>query len=181
MNCWKTISIDHEFGRERLWFMSISMALLYFIFFFVSFRTFYSAPPLMDYGLGFLLFSLAVIIPLHLILHCLPLWIAGKKATFGVRRKFWPFFYYSSKGPLSKQLAITSICAPILVITLVSISAVIIFPEWLHYIAMMSALNFGLCMYDLLTLKHLRTAPKKAYFEEHRDGYHILYNNQNIK
>ncbi|WP_143521951.1 DUF3267 domain-containing protein, partial [Pseudomonas sp. 2995-3] len=85
------------------------------------------------------------------------------------------FFYYSSKGPLSKQLVMTSICMPVLVITTVSVAAAVVFPEWLHYISMMSALNFGLCIYDLLTLKHLKSAPKKCLCEEHLDGYHILY------
>ncbi|WP_143522291.1 DUF3267 domain-containing protein, partial [Pseudomonas sp. 2822-17] len=75
-----------------------------------------------------------LIVPFHFILHCLPLWVVGKKASFGVRRKYWPFFYYSSKGPLSKQLVMTSICMPVLVITTVSVAAAVVFPEWLHYI-----------------------------------------------
>ncbi|MBU9712651.1 DUF3267 domain-containing protein [Evansella tamaricis] len=181
MNCWKTISIENDFGKERLWFLSATMMIAYFMFFFVIFRTFVSTATLEDLGILFLLITLIIVIPLHLFLHCLPIWISGKKASFGFRKKQWPYFYFSTKLPLTKQLIIISTSSPVIVITSASIIASIIYPQWVHYIAMMSALNFGLCIYDIVTIKHLMSAPKESFIEEHGDGYHILYYNQTIQ
>ncbi|UCZ54322.1 DUF3267 domain-containing protein [Bacillus shivajii] len=178
MNCLKTISVEHDFGKERLWFLSGIVMVGYFIVYYLIFRTFFSQQPLIDYGVGFLFFSLFLVFPAHLFLHCLPIWMKGKKATLGIRRNQWPYIYYSTKNALPKRIVLLSICSPAIVITVSAVIVTILFPQWLHYLAMISALNIGLCVYDYMNFKQLRTAPKSSLIEEHQDGFHILFKSQ---
>ncbi|WP_096188220.1 DUF3267 domain-containing protein [Evansella halocellulosilytica] len=175
MNCLKTISIEHDFGKERLWFLSGLVMISYFIVYFLIFRTFYIQQPLVDYGLVFLFFIVFLVFPAHLFLHCLPIWLTGKRATLGVRTNQWPYMYYSTKDPLPKQLVLLSISSPAVVITFGAVMTTLIFPQWLHYMAMVSALNIGMCVYDYMNFKQLKAAPKSSLIEEHRDGFHILF------
>ncbi|SER73863.1 DUF3267 domain-containing protein [Salipaludibacillus aurantiacus] len=175
MNCLKTISVETQFGKMRLWFLSSLIMMGYFLIFFMVFRTFFFAAPLVDYGAIFLLLSLAVVLPLHLVLHCLPIWLVGKKATFGIRKNQWPYFYYSTKQPLSKHMSLLSTASPAFLLTAVSIAGAFLFPHLVHYIAMMSALNVGICVYDFMNFKQIKSAPKECLIEETRDGFYVLY------
>ncbi|ADU29730.1 DUF3267 domain-containing protein [Evansella cellulosilytica] len=181
MNCWRTISIEDEFGKDRLWCMSIFVMLFYFILHFVIFRTFITQSEVLnDLGLIFLVFLILIVGPTHVFLHCLPIWLFGKKAAFSIRKSRWPFIYFSSKQALSKQLILLSMSLPTITITAVCISLSFYFPQWVHYFAMIAALNMGMSVNDLLNLKQISCAPKSAVIEEHQNGYHILCQNQFI-
>lgn len=175
MNCLKTVSVESDFGIARLWFLSSIVMLSYFLIFFMIFRTFLTTAPLVDLGAISLLILLAIVLPIHLFLHCLPIWLIGKKATFGFRKNQWPYFFYSAKDPLSKQMSLLSIGSPAFILTLLSAISAIFFPQFVHYIAMMSAINIGICVYDFLNFKHISSVPKKCLIEEHRDGFYVLY------
>ena len=181
MNCWKTISVENEFGKNRLWLLSALTMLMYFIVFFVIFSTFFNSAPLVDHGIIFLITLLIIVFPIHVLLHCMPIWLVGKKARMKFRKGQWPFIYYSTKGPLSKQIAVLSTISPALIITSGAILVTVTMPHLMHYTAMMSALNIGICVYDFLNIKQLKAAPKNSFIEEHQDGYHILYQNQSAK
>ncbi|RKL68535.1 hypothetical protein CR203_00305 [Salipaludibacillus neizhouensis] len=174
MNCLKTVSVESEFGIARLWFLSSIVMLGYFLIFFMIFRTFITTAPLVDLGAISFIVLLIIVLPIHLFLHCLPIWLIGRKATFGFRKNQWPYFFYSAKAPLSKQMSLLSIGSPAFILTLLSTVSAILFPQFVHYIAMMSALNIGICVYDFLNFKHISTAPKQSLIEEHRDGFYIL-------
>ncbi|WP_416149182.1 DUF3267 domain-containing protein [Salipaludibacillus sp. HK11] len=174
MNCVKTISVENQFGKLRLWFLSSIIMLGYFLIFFMVFRTFFTSVALVDFGVSFLLLSLALVLPIHLLLHCMPIWLVGKKATFGFRKNQWPYFYYSTKQPLSKQISLLSTSSPAFLLTGISIVGSILFPQFVHYIAMMSALNVGICVYDFLNFKQIKTAPKNCFIEENRNGFYVL-------
>ncbi|MCR6110232.1 DUF3267 domain-containing protein [Bacillus sp. A301a_S52] len=174
MKCLKTISVENQFGKLRLSFLSVIIMMSYFLLFFMVFRTFFQNVPLVDHGILFLFFSLIVIMPVHLLLHCFPIWLTGKKATLGVRKRQWPYFYYSTKQPLSKYVTLLSTAAPAFILTLLSIVGAIIFPHLVHYIAMMSAFNMGICVYDYLNFRQIKRAPRQCLIEETRDGFYIL-------
>ncbi|WP_280768646.1 DUF3267 domain-containing protein [Salipaludibacillus daqingensis] len=175
MNCLKTISVENQFGKVRLWFLSSIIMIGYFLIFFMVFSTFFSTVPLVDHGVSFLLITLALVLPIHLVLHCLPVWLVGKKATFGIRKNQWPYFYYSTKQPLSKHMSLLSTGSPAFLLTGLSVVAAILLPQYVHYIAMMSALNVGICVYDFMNFKQIKTAPKNCLIEENRDGFYVLY------
>ncbi|SDY45922.1 Putative zincin peptidase [Evansella caseinilytica] len=180
MNCWKTISIANEFDKGRLWLLSALTMLIYFLLFFVIFSTFQPNTLFVDYGILFFILLILAAIPLHLFLHCLPIWLAGKRATFGVRKDQWPYFYYSTKEVLPKRLVLLAVCFPALVITAGSILITVLHPQWMHYTAIVSAFNSGMCVYDFLNVLIIKAAPKKSFVEEHRDGYHVLCRNKQI-
>ncbi|MDG5786406.1 DUF3267 domain-containing protein [Evansella sp. AB-P1] len=173
MNCWKTISIENQFGKEKLWMISALISILYFIFHFVILSAIVPTTTYSDHGL-LLLIIIFSIIPVHLLLHCIPIWLVGKKATFGYRRNQWPYFYFSTKEAIPKQLLLLSISLPALTITGIAIILSLFMPEIMHYLAIAAALNIGICVCDFLYLIQLKSAPREAYIEEHSNGYHIL-------
>lgn len=174
MNCLKTISVERDFGKGRLILTSVIFSGIYFLLFFTLFRTFLPSVPLVDHGPFLLILVMAAVIPVHLIIHCLPLWLSGTKATCGIRRDQWPFVYYSFRQSITKQISILSTIMPAIVITSLSFVAVVMFPQYIHYIALASALNAGLSVFDLLNFKQICMIPNQCLIEEHRDGFYIL-------
>ncbi|MFA9557217.1 DUF3267 domain-containing protein [Evansella sp. AB-rgal1] len=174
MNCWKSICIETEFGKERLWIMSALIALGYFMVHFVVISTFTSNISFVDYGIIFFILLLIVVIPLHLVLHCLPIWISGRRATFGIRKNQWPYVYFSTKDTVPKRVLLIAISLPAISITTISIVLSVLFPHLMHYMAIISAVNMGICFYDYLHFMHIKSAPSKSLIEEYENGYHIL-------
>lgn len=174
MNCLKTVSVAKEIGRTRMWFLSATSMLAYFLVFYTMYQTFGPQIPLVDYGFIPVILGIAAVIPLHLFLHCLPIWLAGKQAHFGYRSSQWPYFYYSAKQPLSKNLSMFSTLFPVLFITVTAIVLASIFPAQTHYIAILSALNFGLSTYDFFAFRQMLSAPNACLIEENRNGFHVI-------
>lgn len=174
MNCLKTVSVAREIGKTRMWFLSAMSMLAYFLIFYTMFQTFGSQIPLADYGFFPVILGIAAVIPVHLILHCLPIWAAGKQASFGYRKSQWPYFYYSAKYPLTKNLSMFSTIFPALSVTGAAIILASIFPAQTHYIAILSALNFGLSTYDFFAFRQMFSAPHASLIEENRNGFHVI-------
>lgn len=174
MNCLKTVSVAKEIGRTRMWFLSAMMMLSYFLVFFTMFQTFGAQTPLVDYGFFPVVIGITAVIPIHLFLHCLPIWLFGKQARFGYRKSQWPYFYYSTKQPLTKNLSMFSTISPVLTITFAAIVLAAIFPAHTHYIAILSALNFGLSTYDFFSFRQIMTAPSACLIEENLNGFHVI-------
>ncbi|TMW74006.1 DUF3267 domain-containing protein [Alteribacter natronophilus] len=180
MNCWKTVSITQDIGRFRLWILSGMVMVLYFLVYFLMFSTFGSGAPLIDYGAAVMIVCLLAVYPLHMLMHCLPVWMLRKKATMKIRMKQWPYLYFSVKQPLPKQLSLMAICSPAVFITGTAAAVSIVYPHLLHYAAIMSALNIGMCVNDFLYVNHIRRAPRHAFVEEYDDGFHILCENPEL-
>ncbi|MCD8511191.1 MAG: DUF3267 domain-containing protein [Bacillus sp. (in: Bacteria)] len=119
-------------------------------------------------------FFILAIIPIHILLHCIPVWILGKKATVSVRKQ-WPYANFSMRETMPKHLLIISIAFPVVTVTVIAIIISVIMPEWMHYMAMIAAINMGLSVHDLLYLNQLKAAPKRSVIEEFENGYHVLY------
>ncbi|PYZ98842.1 hypothetical protein CR205_09805 [Alteribacter lacisalsi] len=177
MNCWKTVSITQDIGKFRLWILSGMLMVSYFLVYFLLFSTFGTGAALIDYGAGVLLICMLAVFPIHMLMHCIPVWMLGRKATMGVRMKQWPFLYLTVKQPLPKHISLLAICSPAIFITGTAIAVTFIFPHLLHYAALMSALNIGMCVHDFLYVNHIRRAPRHAFVEEYDDGFHILCEN----
>ncbi len=174
MNCLKTVSVAKEIGKTRMWFLSSLMMLAYFLIFFTMFQTFGAQTPLVDYGFFVVIGGLAAVLPAHLLLHCIPIWAAGRKAKCGFRRSQWPYFYYSSQQPVSRKLSIISTVSPAGVITLGAVVLAAVYPAHTHYIAILSAVNFGLSTYDYFAFRQMLSAPKESLIEENKTGFHII-------
>lgn len=76
---------------------------------------------------------------------------------------------------MPKHLLIISIAFPVVTVTVIAIIISVIMPEWMHYMAMIAAINMGLSVHDLLYLNQLKAAPKRSVIEEFENGYHVLY------
>jgi hypothetical protein len=174
MNCLKTVSVAKEIGKTRMWFLSSLVMLAYFLIFFTGFQTFGDQIALVDAGFSALFACMISIVPAHLLLHCLPIWITGKKARCGYRRSQWPFFYYSVQQPISKNLSMISTSSPAVIVTLGAIALAVAFPAYTHYIAIVSAINFGLSTYDYFAFKQMMNAPNESLIEENRTGFHVI-------
>ncbi|MFC4738263.1 DUF3267 domain-containing protein [Bacillus daqingensis] len=174
MNCIKTVSLAKEIGQARMWVLSVLVMLLYFLVFYTMFQTFGSQAALQEAGFFYTILLLMLILPLHLVLHCLPVWAAGKKAKFGFRRSQWPFLFYSVKEPVPRTLSLVSTLFPAAVLTLTAFAAAALLPAYTHVIGIVSAFHFGLCTYDFFTARQMFAAPKECLIEDNRSGFHIV-------
>ncbi len=136
----------------------------------------YSSIELKENGSIYFLLALLLIYPLHATLHVLPFWLTGKKlkVTFKWVSGIIPVITTRSKSSLSKPFIILVMGTPFLFVTALMLVACIVFPGYIHYFSIIAAVNFGLCVPDLIHLGQFIKAPRSCTVEEIEDGYDIL-------
>jgi hypothetical protein len=175
MNCLKSVRFMRQIGTVRITIISIFAALAFFILFYVAFLNVHPNLHLNRLNLPIFLSALILVYPLHKLFHCLPVWATGRKATLSFERKSgFPVLFCDLPGPVSRNLAIGCVAFPSVAITVLTLATAEMFPYSFHYIALVSAINFGLSITDFIYVSFLFKAPSHAYVEDFRDGFHIL-------
>ncbi|WP_216829383.1 DUF3267 domain-containing protein [Alkalihalobacterium elongatum] len=177
MFCWKSVNITRDFGRTRLAIVSITSAILFFLIFYLFLSSIVNTTSVNQYGVVPFIVGLFLVPVFHKILHCIPIWLCGKKAKLIIKKiERIPILYCFIPYTISKRLCITSSLFPLVVITLVMITGSVLSPEHLPYFTIYATVNFGLSVYDMIYVTHLIKAPKSSLIEDHFDGFHILLN-----
>lgn len=175
LHCWKTINVKKQYGLERLFLLSSLLVIIVFSFAYVLLGIINDTNKSDDY---FLVFTLAFlsIYPLHKLLHFIPLYkfrnnvkIINKK-QFG----FLPTVSVRVVEPINKNRFIFSLLAPFIFINVILIVGALLIPIFSHYFTMLFAYHCGICLIDLIYVKHLSKSPKSAYIEETEAGFEIL-------
>lgn len=176
MNCLKSIRFVRDFGTVRLAMVSLSAIPIFFVLFEAFGLNIHPNIQLNPFRLPIFLVSILSVYPLHKIFHCLPIWASGKKASLSIElnKNRFPVLFCHIKSPVSRNLAIICIGFPIVAISLLSLIAVFLNPDYLHYFSSVGSLNFGLSMSDCLYISYIMKAPSQTYVEDNRDGFHIL-------
>ncbi|OEH91715.1 DUF3267 domain-containing protein [Bacillus solimangrovi] len=180
MNCWKTINLFKDYGLPRISILSIFVTLGSFVGIYLPLSLIYSSVKLQDnYAIVFLI-GLMLIPMLHQVLHLLPAWLTLKKATMKLKYKFgMPFFVIRFHDSMSKTLILICLGMPLVVMTALFMIGSHLLPQYIHYFSMMSALNIGLSVTDLIYMLLILKAPKRCYIENFNGGYDILINRYN--
>jgi hypothetical protein len=164
-----------EYGNLRLALLSIIFMVTYFTLFYLMFSTFQRNESFVEFGLFSFIFALFFIVPIHKLLHILPLWLTKKKVKIKFTKiNFVPMITFSVEENVPRNITIFSVIFPFLLITILSLNGAIYFPQFLHYFAIFSAIHAGLCMTDLLYLIQLIKAPKHSYIDNNETGLDIL-------
>jgi hypothetical protein len=125
--------------------------------------------------------SMLLVYPIHKLLHCLPVWLIGKKAylTLKFEDKRLPLIYCKYPKALPKGISLVATLSPALFITSVSITGSLLFPAYIPLFSIFSTLNIALCTTDAIYVFHLWNAPRSSYFEDEHNIFHILTKEMN--
>ncbi|WP_088102681.1 DUF3267 domain-containing protein [Halalkalibacter urbisdiaboli] len=182
MNCWKTINISRDYGTLRLIMFSGCTMLFSFLLYYLVISTFVHTTAY-SIKISFSLFiaGILAIIIIHKCLHCLPIWVSGRKGTLTWKWMYgFPVMTLSLCTPLTKKLYVISLLMPVIVITSCTSLASIAFPTYLPLFSILAAVNFGLCFYDFIYVSYILKAPRQSYVTNHSEGVHILVKQQII-
>lgn len=176
MNCWKSININRDYGLQRIMILSILIGLFYFVIFYVSLSLLFPQVHYQGIGLTYLILSLLLVFPIHKLLHCLPVWLMGKKAylKFQFENYMFPMIYCKFPKVLSKNVSLVATITPTIFITAIAIIGSIIFPVFIPFFSIFSTLNITLGIIDFIYVIHLWNAPRSAFLEDNHYGFHIL-------
>ncbi|MCF6136175.1 DUF3267 domain-containing protein [Pseudalkalibacillus berkeleyi] len=173
MNCFKSINLTRDYGNLRLGLMSTLFSLTYFIVYFMLFRMFHPETIYSQTGLLPILILVIMVIPLHSLLHCIPIWFTGKKAWIELAENRYSFFC-RIPNVLPKKTALISVSFPLIVLTSLSLVGPLLYPEYLHVFAIISTVNMFYCFKDMIYIFHLWNAPKDSYLEDSATGFQII-------
>jgi len=175
MNCWKSLNIIKEYGSKRLIFYSVIFAFAFFNCFYLTYSILFPltlTQAITWYAIIALLF---LVVPVHQLMHCIPLWVSGKKVGLSLSMFILPpRKSFSSSKPLQRNLFILSVLFPFSFITIASLIGAFLYPEYMYGFSMFAALNAGISTVDFLYVMSVRKAPRHAYIENHTDGLNIL-------
>ncbi|NEU31507.1 DUF3267 domain-containing protein [bacterium LRH843] len=173
MNCWKSISISHDYGTLRLVIYSGCTMLFTFFIHYLLISAFIKPTELPNISFLFFIGSILSLVVFHKIFHLVPIWLCGKKALIHVERGA---FVPSIKIPIpvTRKLYLVSLITPLFVVIIACALFAILFPTYFAYISIMSSIHFGLAFSDFVHISILLKAPKKSYVETYSDGFHIL-------
>lgn len=175
MNCWKSINIIQDYGSLRINMIAISNGLIFFLLFYLILSTIFPNNRLVPIGFFPLFLSILIIPFIHKLFHCLPIWMLGKRATLCIRIKGkMPIIHCLIEKPLSKNQCFIVSLFPVIILTMLAIVFANYHPGYIHYIAIIASINFGMSTYDFIYAKKLLTAPKRCYIEDNPSGFHIL-------
>lgn len=176
MNCWKTVNMNKEYGQERLYFMSMLIAVLSFLILYVPFSIYHHHTFSDDRA--FLPFAAALILlpTIHSCLHVLPLLLLRKpiKIISKMKIKFFPMFYFCTKTHVSKPVSLFTALAPTLLFTVPGLLASFMFKEVYGYVLILTAANIGISLKDFIYAAHLVQAPKRCCVSSRTSSLDIL-------
>lgn len=175
MQCWKTINVKKQYGLERLFLLSSLLVIIVFSFAYVLLGIINDTNKSDEYFWAFILAFLSVY-PLHKLVHFIPLFRSRdkvkilRKTQFG----FLPIVSVRIVEPINKIRFIISLLAPFFFINIALIVGALFIPIFAHYFTILFAYHCGICLIDLVYVKHLSKSPKSAFIEETDAGYEIL-------
>ncbi|TXC89716.1 DUF3267 domain-containing protein [Metabacillus litoralis] len=175
MNCWKTINLSKDVGLHRISFISMLTMICVFILTYLPINLFFSKVHLKDGH--FLMFVLLMVsmIPIHKILHALPLLLCGCRVEMKIKFYYmFPSFQLKACNGIKKHNMLISLLTPFIVFTTVFLYGSILFPAYMHYFSIAMAFHIGLCVPDFIFIKHLLLAPRSCFVEEFDDGFEVL-------
>ncbi|EIT85855.1 hypothetical protein A374_08469 [Fictibacillus macauensis ZFHKF-1] len=175
MNCWKSVNLYRQYGTQRIYITACAVALFSFMVFTNLYERLFPSIYHYEYGLLPLLFTLITVLPIHKVLHCLPLWLTGKKAKIILLKKNkTPYLYCQFSQTVSRAMMIVSVMTPLFMVIALSHISAFAFPHLTIFFITFSAIHTGICSLDVLYLGHLLKAPKSSYVEDVPSGFHIL-------
>ncbi|MFU0788668.1 DUF3267 domain-containing protein [Cerasibacillus sp. JNUCC 74] len=179
MNCWKSINLTKEFGRNRLFIVSSLIALSAFIFLYVLISMLQGASTkVSEAGMVPFLLLLVLLPTIHSCMHILPLIMMNKriKIIFKLKNKCFPVFYYYTKYHLTKKAYTLVAIAPTILLIIPGVVASYYFNHYTVYILLLTSIHIGLAFMDLLNICYLWRAPKQSLIENkgEENGFDIL-------
>jgi hypothetical protein len=179
MTCWRTINLSRDYGFHRIVLMSIITMFFTFVLFYIPLNLMHPKAHLNEDGILFFALGLLLVFPIHKLLHGLPLFILRKKFRLTITSYilFMPVLTIRLKETLTKSTIIAALSSPFFLITALMLLGSFMFPGYIHYFSIIAAINLGLCVPDLICLRHFLQAPKTSQIEEVEDGYSILIDN----
>lgn len=138
--------------------------------------TAYKDNPVSDRLFPLFVLVFLMIYPIHKLLHFLPLMRFRSRLRFSIEKHFniIPVLAMRIHEPILKSRYIVALIVPFMALNSILIVGAIIFPTFRHYFAILLAYHCGLCVMDLLYVKHLIRSPKQALIEETDKGFEIL-------
>ncbi|WP_226670068.1 DUF3267 domain-containing protein [Metabacillus litoralis] len=175
MNCWKTINLSKDVGTHRILFISMLTMIFVFILTYLPINLFFSKVHLKDGHFLMFVLLLVSMIPVHKILHLFPLLLSGCPVEMKVKHYYFiPFIQIKACKEIKKHNMLLSLITPFMFFTFIFLIGSIIFPAYMHYFSIATAIHIGLCVPDFIFIKHLLLAPRSCFIEEFDDGYEVL-------
>lgn len=175
LHCWKMINVQKQYGHDRIFLFSMIFVFAVFSCFYILINAIHNGP-VSDNLFPIFIVTLLLIYPLHKLLHFLPIAPQRQQLRFSIQKRFGfiPILNMKIHEPILKSSYLISLSTPFIVINGGLILGAILFPGFRHYFAILLAYHCGLCLIDLLYIKHLIKTPKKALIEETDKGFEIL-------
>jgi len=175
MNCLNSFNLYKDFGTVRLFLLSFLGMIGYYIVYNLVCNGLIEARETVPFHF-FIYFACALVVyPLHKILHGIPFWITGYKASLTIERTgILPRMYCVISGAIPKRVYFLGMLFPLIFVTSVLSLLSVLFSTGILYYSVIGTINFGLGVCDLLCMVRLVSAPKHAFIEEDRDSLRIL-------
>ncbi len=175
MNCWKSFNITRDHGSIRLIILSVLSMVTFIIVYNIAITTFLDNFNSVAFNPITILLCLIFLVPIHKLVHCLPLWLSGTRTHITWDRSMWlPSLNFHYRKPISKRLGIIAMATPAFLGTVLTIGMTWIFPSGMDYFGTVGALNFGLSAADFIYILNLVKAPHHAFVEDDHGGCRIL-------
>ncbi|SHG66856.1 DUF3267 domain-containing protein [Ornithinibacillus halophilus] len=176
MNCWKSINLEKEYGRQWLKYISFLISLLTFITLYVPFSIIHGETNTNDSGIVYFIIALITLPILHTLSHMMPLIIAKKpvKMVFHKNRNRTPVLTYCTNAHISKTMSLLVAIAPTFFITLPGIMMSWLVVDYYVYTLILTSIHVGMTYVDFLYIHHIAKAPKKSFVENGNNGFDIL-------
>ncbi|MGM8214743.1 DUF3267 domain-containing protein [Bacillaceae bacterium W0354] len=180
MNCWKTINVNQDLGKQRIVILSILIGTLSFITMYVPFSIMMQHVTIKEPRFSTVIVGFLIILLAHKLVHILPILFTNKELVVKtiILNKILPVVKINLNSSLSKRTCLLVMVAPTVFITFPLIMSAVIFSMYYPIIILWTAFHIGLSLRDWITFVQLIKAPKRCVVEKMNSNYDILINSQ---
>ncbi|GAB3060565.1 DUF3267 domain-containing protein [Virgibacillus ainsalahensis] len=177
MNCWKSINLNKEFGKQRLYFVSFLISLSAFIVLYVPASIIHHMKHVNEGGFILFLLALFLLPAIHAFMHILPLILMKRrvKVIYRTKYKLFPIINYYTKFHLTKKASIITAIAPTILLTVPGLAASYLMGDYYFYLLLLTSIHIGISFIDFIQIYHILKAPKKAYIDNRNNDIDILF------
>ncbi|WP_067840204.1 metalloprotease family protein [Amphibacillus sediminis] len=176
MNCWKSINIHRDMEQKRLNILSVIIAVLSFIIFYLLYTRIHQHSVIIEIGLIPMLVLLGIMPSLHRLVHFFFLKLVSRQMKIAVYFTQWYRPRVKIKGQIrtTKRNLIIALFAPTLLVTLPLLAFAWLISSIFVYCLILASVNIGLSIKDYIQMERLLKAPPHSFVESDGTNLDIL-------
>jgi Putative zincin peptidase len=176
MNCWRSVNVKKDLGKQRILLVSTLIGTLTFIILYPMLMLIHPNFKIEETHLLLSMLSIYILPFIHSISHLIPFWLTKKSCIYKLHwiGQCTPMFHFKVRTETSRLIPFFSLIMPTVLITIPLFIAAVLSHTMPFYFLLLVSVNAAMTFSDGFYLCNLLQAPRKCVISGTEKSYDIL-------